>query len=152
MGPCAVIGALVMLSGCSVATVGSSAPDESISTPTAPLQTVPTTPTPTYDPALRGTLAPADLVSFRCRPDAAGRWQAVGTLENRGHASADYAVSVRAAAPDPTSGAGSAPESVPARRRVFTGVAGGARVDFRITRLPVASTGATCQVQVVRLS
>lgn len=126
----------VLLTGCGL---GADAADQPVAGG-SPRGSAPTAMPPAV-PGPAGTPDPDALSDFRCEPDPAGQWAAVGTVTNDG-ARADYLVTVVLAAPgDHTAGGKRQP--IPDLRR-------GGTYELRLHRLPVPAGEASCQVQVLR--
>lgn len=129
----AAVLAVGLLPGCGL---GADAADQTAPAPAT------TTTTPTVSgPA--GTPHPDALSDFRCEPDAAGAWSALGTVTNEAAAPADYLVTVVLA--------GATDESASGKRQLIPDLASGETYDLRLNRLPVpAGEAVSCQVQVLR--
>jgi hypothetical protein len=105
------------------------------STPAADPAAVPTIAPPTGDPV------PEALSQFRCEPDGAGTFTAMGVLKNSTKASVDFQVTVYVG---PAEGS---PAS--AKTKEIPTVKGGGSVEFTVDTVPAPPDGGTCHVQVL---
>ncbi len=118
------------------------------SNPAAPATKPPAKATPaetaTAKPAVAvptGKPAPEALSSFRCAPDAKGRWNAAGYLTNSGKAKVTYQVTIYVG-----EASGGAED---ARTAQVLNVAPGGSVKFSIRKVPAPKAGGPCHVQVL---